>query len=222
MASDLFYDIIDSYTERSYINIYDDSETNLFDIDIKSETSESTEISDLLELSTSSSVSSLSSLSSVSSLSSLYYIDSLMNTQKTTITNKQISSTIANKNLSNKFEIFTKHIDNTMEEIKKSLDSNTFYNDLDKLLNSNDTIKSKKSSRDTSGPSKTKYDKYIYNHFPIETLTSNKEEWRHIIKDIKKRNNDPFLIKRLKQIRRRELQKQYNKGLRDRKRNEND
>ena len=51
MASDLFYDILDSYTEKSYINIYDHSELNLFDTDIKSEISESTELSESLETS---------------------------------------------------------------------------------------------------------------------------------------------------------------------------
>lgn len=96
-----------------------------------------------------------------------------------------------------------------------------YVNYLDKILianyidNNNNTIK----KRNTIGPNKTTYDEFIYKYFTIETLTQDKKQWKNTLIFINNKFNCINLIKRIKEIRRRELQKQYNKELRDRKRN---
>lgn len=96
-----------------------------------------------------------------------------------------------------------------------------YVNYLDKILianyidNNNNTIK----KRNTIGPNKTTYDEFIYKYFTIETLTQEKKQWKNTLIFINNKFNCINLIKRIKEIRRRELQKQYNKELRDRKRN---
>jgi hypothetical protein len=73
------------------------------------------------------------------------------------------------------------------------------------------------SSRNTTGPNETSLDAKLRTHFPVEVLTQDKDAWRATVARYGPEMTAGELT-RLKQIRRRELQKQYNKGLRDRKR----
>ena len=176
MASKLYYDILDSYIENSYNNIF---------INKEYKTSIMPELSD----------------------SSLNDIGSIFN---------QIHKSISydKKNVSNELELFLDYIDNTLKDI--TINKETYFNDLDSILN----VKNNKDiDIDTSCYNKTKYDDYIYHNYNIETLTQNNKEWKQTLKE-NKYNNKEF-IKRLKQIRRSELQKKYNKVLRDRKKLKN-
>jgi len=74
------------------------------------------------------------------------------------------------------------------------------------------------SSRNTIGPNDAgAIDTKLRSHFPVEVLVQDKDAWRATIAHYAGQMTAGELT-RLKQIRRRELQKQYNKGLRDRKR----
>jgi hypothetical protein len=94
-----------------------------------------------------------------------------------------------------------------------------YLNYLDKILISNYNYNNTIEKRNTIGPNKTTYDEFIYKYFTIETLTQDKKQWKNTLIFINNKFNCINLIKRIKEIRRRELQKQYNKELRDRKRN---
>lgn len=134
MDSSLYFDILDSYRETNYNDISTDPKTNLFQNNIKDDSSEISETS--------------------------------------------------------------------ISDIEKQLD----YSDLDIILNMNSPIKLE--------INKSKYDESIYNIFSKEVLTEEPNEWKNTVKIAKKRIQNKEYIVRLLQIRRRELQKQYNKKLR--------
>ena len=109
-------------------------------------------------------------------------------------------------------DYFKKETENT----QKYIQNHKLIDELYKYLNFKNI--SLKPSRNEIGPLKTDYDKYIYNNFSIDDLTQDKNQWKIIINNIERKYSDNLLlIKRIKQIRRRELQKKYNKELRLRK-----
>ena len=109
-------------------------------------------------------------------------------------------------------DYFKKETENT----QKYIQNQKLIDELYKYLNFKNI--SLKPSRNEIGPLKTDYDKYIYNNFSIDDLTQDKNQWKIIINNIERKYSDNLLlIKRIKQIRRRELQKKYNKELRLRK-----
>ena len=99
--------------------------------------------------------------------------------------------------------------------------------DWDMDFNSNDrscfgsdsSIDSISKRRSSIGPNKTYMDDKLRNIFTVDMLLSNKDEWSYILKQHSHLLTYEKSV-RVKQLRRRELQKVYNSALRERKKGE--